>query len=189
MRTPPWSALVPTALAATLVVACSSTTALPAVQYDNKVDTTTLAALTGTAIGVASAFDGVQGIPARTDLNAAFDFAVDIDATGTLQLLPAGALGFSADPGLLISNRSFDGVTSAPSSGYVMDSVLTADVGTVFVLRSRLTTQQCAVTSALPRYAKFHVLAIDQQTRVITLEYLANLNCGYRGLEPGTPSN
>jgi len=168
--------------------ACSDTTALPPVQYDNVLDTTFLAALTGTAIGSPSAFDGVAAETARTDLNEPFDFAVDLDDAGAVLLYPAGALGFAPDPGVLVERRAFDDVRSAPTDGYVQDSVVTATVGTVFVLRSRLSTQQCS-SGALPRYAKFQVLAIDQQSRTVTLEFLANLNCGYRGLEPGTPTD
>jgi hypothetical protein len=174
------------AAAGAAVVACGDDTNLPAPVFENVVDTTTLYALTGTPIGSPSGFDGVAGVPARTDLNAAFDFAVDLAAGDVLQLFPTGALGLVEEPGLLLVIESFEGLTSAPLEGYEPDSVLTADVGSVFVLRSRSSNQLCAL-GALPRYGKFRVLEIDPATRAARLEFLINYNCGYRGLEPGTP--
>jgi hypothetical protein len=41
----------------------------------------------------------------------------------------------------------------------------------------------------LPRYGKFQVLAIDPAQRTVTLEFLIDRNCGYRGLEPGLPDS
>ena len=168
-------------------LACGSGSQLAPAQFENVVDTVLLYALTGTPIATNSGFDGVLGNPVRTDLNLPFDFAVDVDGGNVLQLMPAGTLGYSPDGGLLITATSFDGLTSAPLDGYVGDTVRTAEVGTVFVLRSRSSSELC-VSGALPRYSKLHVLAIDLPQRAITLEFLVNLNCGYRGLEPGTPT-
>jgi hypothetical protein len=174
------------AAAATTLAACGADTTLPPVQFDNVVDTTTLYALTGTAIDLPSGFDGVTGIRVRTDLSTAFDFAVDLAAGDVLQLLTTGALGLLEDPGIAVVPRTFDGLLVAPTEGYVRDSVLTAEVGSVFVLRSRASNALCSL-GALPRYGKFQVLGIDPAARAITLEFLIDYNCGYRGLEPGTP--
>jgi hypothetical protein len=177
-----------------LVTACGDPNALPAAQFENVVDTTTLYALTGTPLGTPSGFDsygviGNVGVAVRTDLNDPFDFAVDLDATGTLVLYPTGALGLAAEPGIVLSTGTFEGVTSAPLEGYVLDSAVVAPLGTVFVLRSRSSTQACALAGAFPRYSKFHVLAIDAAERTVTLEFLVDPNCGYRGLEPGLPDD
>lgn len=188
MRVISRSGPVAAAFVAALVAACSNSTALAPAQLENVVDTTTLSALTGTPISTPSGFDGVSGTPARTDLNAAFDFAVDFDAGGVLQLIPAGALGFAADGGILIVDRAFGDILSAPTDGYVPDSILTAAEGTVFVLRSRATSQLCSAGN-LPRYGKFQVLSLDPVARTVTLEFLIDLNCGYRGLEPGIPAS
>lgn len=170
------------------VMACGSESTLAPPVFDNVVDTTVLYGLTGTPIGTPSAFDVVQAVTVRTDLNKAFDFAVEIAGAADVDLLPAGALGFAADPGVLLSARSFDAITSAPTDGYVQDSVVPATVGSVFVLRSRTTSELCGAGS-LPRYGKFRVLAIDAATRSVTLEFLVNQNCGYRSLEPGLPNS
>jgi hypothetical protein len=166
--------------------ACGSGTQLSPPQFDNVVDTIVLYALTGTPIATPSGFDGVQGTAVRTDLNLPFDFAVDLD-DGTLELKPAGTLGYAAGAGILVSTESFDGITSAPLDGYAGDTVRTAGVGTVFVLRSRASSELCPLAGSLPRYSKFRVLGIEPADRTTTLEFLVNRNCGYRGLEPGLP--
>lgn len=168
--------------------ACSNSNTLPPVQFDNVVDTATLYALTGTPLGEPSGFDGVAALPIRTDLNAPFDFAIDFDASNQLVLYPSGTLGFGNVPGILVVTDSFDGVTSAPLDGYVQDSTVVAAPGTVFVLKTRLSNQLC-IAGALSRYGKFHLLAVDPQARSATFEFLMDLNCGYRDLQPGTPES
>jgi hypothetical protein len=167
--------------------ACGSGTTLPPSAITNVVDTTTLYALSGTAISLPSGFDVVSATPVRTDRSYPLDFAFDIDATGAAQLWPADLLGLGGDPGLLRLDRAFADVLTAPTTGYVTDSVLTLGDSTVFVARSRLSSTLCTLSTSLPRYGKFQVLSIDRQERSVTLEFLVDQNCGYRGLEPGLP--
>jgi len=169
-----------------LVVACSNPNALPPAQFDNVVDTATLYALTGTTIGLPSGYDGVSGAPVRTDLNIAFDFAMDLDASGQLVLYPTGALGLGNDPGILVQTVDFDAVASAPLDGYVQDSAVVVKPGSVFVLKTRLSNSLCSA-GALSRYGKFHVLGVDPPARSATFEVLMDLNCGYRDLVVGIP--
>jgi hypothetical protein len=171
-----------------LAAACSNPNALPIAQFTNVVDTTTLYALTGTSIGLPSGYDGVAGVAARTDLNIGFDFAIDIDTTGQLVLYPIGVLGLTKDAGILMQSLEFDAVSSAPLDGYVQDSTVVAAPGSVFVLKSRVSTSLCTA-GALPRYGKFHVLGVDAQARSATFEVLMDLNCGYRDLVPGIPEH
>jgi hypothetical protein len=176
------------AVLTTALWACGDDIQLPDATFVNAVDTTVLFALTGTPITDPSGFDVVLGTPVRTDRTNAFDFAFDVEGGAPL-IYPAGALGLAAEPGLLRSDESFESITSAPLEGYVPDSALSVSAGTVFVVRSRNSNAQCTLGTSLPRYGKFHVLAVDVGARTITLEHLVDLNCGYRGLEPGTPEN
>ena len=169
-------------------VACDDTGLIPA-SYPNSVDTVTLHALRGTAIPTASAFDIAFGLPARTDKGDAFDFAFDIDTTNAAIILPAGVLGLNPQAGLQIIDKSFTEVDEAPFDDYLVDSVLTVSRGDVFVGRSRNTSGNCFYLGSLPRYGKFHVLEVNRPDRTITLEYLVNVNCGYRKLEPGFPTS
>lgn len=180
-----------TAAAAIFVVAavaCDDTGLIPA-SFLNEVDTVTIHALRGTPIRSASAFDIAFGIAARTDEGEAFDFAFDIDSLSTAIVLPAGALGLVRQAGIQFSDKTFDEVDEAPYDDYVVDSVLTVSVGDVFIGRSRNTTGNCFYLGSLPRYGKFRVLEINTTERTLTLEFLVNMNCGYRKLEPGFPSS
>jgi len=40
----------------------------------------------------------------------------------------------------------------------------------------------------IPYYAKMQVLFIDDAARAIRFRILTDINCGYRGLQPGLPT-
>ncbi|MEE8117747.1 MAG: hypothetical protein V3T28_11620 [Gemmatimonadales bacterium] len=174
-------------LSGAAAVACDNPLALPPARFANEIDTTTIHALRGTPIALPSAFDIVANTPARTDRAEPFDFAFDIDSGGNALLKPAGALGLTNEPGILVSSDPFDSIVTAPLDGYVIDSEVPVRVGTVFIARSR--TESCSRTVALPRYGKFRVLELDLQERALTLQKLVNTNCGFRSLVPGTPTS
>ena len=176
--------------AAVLTAACGDPFGQTAT-LENTVDTVTLYALRGTSIRLPSGFDMLQPVGSQavqTHTTSQFDFAFEIDSTGAGVIYPAGALGLSREPGLQLLSRSFEDVRRAPDDGYRADSAITVTPGTVFVARSRVTSLLC-VFVAVPRYGKFHVLALDTANRSITLETLVDLNCGFRGLEPGIPGS
>lgn len=174
--------------AAAVLTACNNPLALPPPLFTNSVDTATIYALQGTDVTAPSAYDVVSGKVARTDLAQPFDFAFDIDSAGTPILYPEGALGISPDAGIAIMSQAFDSITTAPSTTYQADSTVAIEQGTVFVVRSRVAAQNCSISGSLPRYGKFRVLGIDRSARSLTFEMLVDLNCGYRSLEPGTPT-
>lgn len=155
----------------------------------NVVDTTTIFALRGTDIATPSGFDIVTGLIVRTELGQDFDFAFDIDDADVALIFPAAALGVRSTAGVQGSPDAFDEITRAPFDGYVTDSALTVTAESVFIGRSRNSGTFCGFLGALPRYGKFRVLAIDLTARTVTLEHLVDANCGFRGLEPGLPSN
>jgi hypothetical protein len=158
--------------------------------FSNTVDTVTVYALRGTAIRLPSAYSLLDLAAVRTDITTGFDFAFDIDSVGNPLLYPAGALGLSTEPGLLLTDKTFDDIHEAPGEGYASDSALALRVDAVFVGRSRSSSSLCSsVGSALPMYGKFHVLAIDPVERSLTFEALVNLNCGFRSLEFGVPTS
>jgi hypothetical protein len=156
--------------------------------FTNYVDTLTLYALRNTPIRTPSAYDILSVQAVRTDTTGAFDFAYDIDATGTPLIYPAGVLGLDKTAGLQVVHSPFDNVHSAPTDGYVTDSAVPVATGDVFVARSRASSSSCIYYS-LPRYGKFEVLAIDSAQRSITLQGLVDLNCGFRGLDTGLPGS
>lgn len=159
---------------------------------ENTVDTVTLYALRDTPIRLPSGFNMLEPVGSqavRTEATGAqFDFAFNIDSAGRALIYPSGALGLSREPGLQLMNRAFEDVHRAPDDGYQADSAVAVSQGDVFVARSRVWSALC-VYIAVPRYGKFHVLTLDLANRSITLEALVDLNCGFRGLEPGLPGS
>ncbi|KPJ93002.1 MAG: hypothetical protein AMS18_06220 [Gemmatimonas sp. SG8_17] len=169
--------------------ACDSSGGLFPASVPNVIDTVTLYALRGTPLTVPSAFDIIYGESARTEKGEVFDFAFDIDSAGNPLILPAGVLGLAPEAGILPSEESFEAIDRAPDRDYTVDSTFTVSTGDVFIARSRNSSVLCTYLGSLPRYGKFHVLALDAQERSVTLEFLVNSNCGFRSLEPGIPTS
>jgi hypothetical protein len=180
-------------VALALAAACGSPVGLPPPAFSNQLDTlVSLYALSGTPVTTPSGYIILGRQPVRTDQSAqGFDFAFDIDSAGRPVLLPTGALKLPRGSGIQLTLHAFDSVTVAPSGGYTIDSAVVVDSGAVVILHSR--PQGCSISpaTAFVFYAKLHVLAIDTTSgpngRRIDFEILNNLNCGYRGLEPGLP--
>ncbi|HEY9506432.1 MAG TPA: hypothetical protein VIQ27_10700 [Gemmatimonadales bacterium] len=165
---------------------CGDEDSLPDPTTRNLVDTVTVGSLTDTPITTASGFSVSAGA-VRTDLDPGFDFAYDIEGppeTGRKVMLPRAALGITstgtAEPGVMRRNEAFDDIDVAPSNGYTTDSAVTVALGERYVVRSRVT---CSI--GVPIYAKVEIIGFDDNSLV--LKRLKNVNCGYRGLEPGLP--
>ena len=169
---------------ALLAAACSNSTGLPAAVFSNFVDTVSLWALRGTAITLPSAYVLEGAVPVRTDTTVNLDFAFDFDSTGKAALLPTAALHLGTGSGLQRTSTAFAAITVAPTGGYVLDSAVTVDTGTVLYAVSR--PVGCLI-GAVPLYAKLHVLSVDTAARRLQFEILVDQNCGYRGLAPGLP--
>lgn len=170
-------------LLAVAVVACSDDDNLPDATDENVVDTLVLGTLTGTPITTPSGFAVEKGT-VRTDLDAEFDFAYDIEPGGRPVFLPRAVLGLpstSADPGLQRRDETFDALVLARSNGYVTEEAVPIAVGERYLVRSRVICSGLGV----PVYAKLEILAFDGE--LVELKVLANQNCGYKELEPGLP--
>jgi hypothetical protein len=173
-----------------LVAACDDPNQLADATIPNVVDTVTLSALEGTPVQSPSGFSVADGRPIRTDLTAAFDFAYNVDATAQHVFLTLEVLGLSntsgSGPGLQPTTATFDGITRAPSDGWITNDTVAVAVGDVLYARSRIICANLGV----PLYGKLEILSIDdaEGVRSITFQVLTNSNCGYRGLEPGIPS-
>ena len=170
-------------LAAALAVACSNDDNLADPTDQNMIDTLVIGSLTGTPITTPSGF-AVEAGPVRTDLDAGFDFAYNIEPGGRRVFIPRAALGLpsatTADPGLQRREEAFNAIVVGRSNGYVTDEAVPIEVGERYMVRSRVVCPQ-----SVPRYAKLEILAFEDST--VTFQVLANRNCGYRGLEPGLP--
>ena len=183
-RIRPWLPL----LALSILAACGDEDSLPDPTSRNIVDTVTVGSLTDTPITTASGFS-VAGGAIRTDLDPGFDFAYDIEGppeTGRKVILPRAALGITsvgtAEPGVMRVDEAFDDIDVAPSNGYITDSAVVVTAGEVYVVRSRVVCEL-----GVPIYAKVEIISFEDNSLV--LKRLKNVNCGYRGLQPGLPDS
>jgi hypothetical protein len=177
------------AVALVLAAACDDSL-LPQPVFENRVDTVSLYALSGTPVSQPSAYAIFELSSIRTDrAQNGFDFAFDIDTVGRALLLPTGALRLGRGSGIQLTATKFDSLKFAPTSNYQLDSAVVVDSGDVAILHSRQ-PRNCAFF-VQGFYAKLHVLAIDTTSgpngRRIDFLILSDINCGYRGLEPGLP--
>ena len=167
-------------------VACSDSNGLPDATVENVERTDTLWALVGTPVFTPSGYSVEGSRRVRTDLSVDFDFAYNVETGGGHVLLPRAALGIdtanAAKPGFLVRNESFEGITVAPSNGYITDVPVPIAVGQRYVVRSRVTCQL-----GVPKYAKMEILSFNEETRILSFRILTNDNCGFKSLEPGLP--
>src|SRR5919106_2994661 len=110
-------------LALSAVAACGDDDSLPDPTSENLVDTVTVGSLTDTPVTTASGFAVSAGVAVRTDLDAGFDFAYDIQGppeTGLKVVLPRAALGISsggtAEPGVMRREAAVRDMMGGPSN-------------------------------------------------------------------------
>jgi hypothetical protein len=159
---------------------------LPTALYDNRVDTVSLFALDGTPVATQSGYDLLLRRAVRTDLTSAFDFVFNIDTAGRAVLVPGDVLHLGGGAGFLEQDVAFSALAVAPTGNYITDREVAVIPGDVIAVRSRLAT--CSGLGSLPYYAKIGVIAVDPGERRISFEVLTNINCGYRSLQPGRPT-
>jgi hypothetical protein len=169
-----------------LSAACSSTTGLPSASIVDSVQTVSLFALTDPIVTTPSAFvlQGAQRV--RIDQTTALDFAFTFDAQRRPILLPTERLGLGAASSLQATMTPFDAITSAPTTGWQLDSSVVVDPGAVVLVSSRPITCFTGLTVSL--YAKLKVLAVDPTAQRLDFQILVDQNCGYRSLQPGLPT-
>ncbi|MGH7524931.1 MAG: hypothetical protein ACREK8_11530 [Gemmatimonadales bacterium] len=170
-------------------VACGGNQLAPA-QANNTVDTITMGALSSAALQYPSAFDITIGQAIRTDQTSSFDFLYDVDSLGRHEFFPLHAIAglgnpTGNNPGFLReTTTTFDEITVAPSDPYQTTDTLVIAPGDLFIARSR-----AACYLGVPQYAKIQVIDFDDVLHTVRLEVLSDTNCGYKNLQPGTPTN
>jgi hypothetical protein len=196
LRTPRLLPLLATACAVLSigVSACSSLTR-PKAQTGNATDTVTVFALNGTPVDAPSGLwlFGQQAVVISSSFS--FDLALDLGNQGQQMTLytvrfVAGGLSAAHTVGMQKMGTDFDAVTKAPSTGYVSDSLFTANVGDVFVIQSADAAACGFSVFSNVLYAKVQVLAVDPVARTMRTRFTVDPNCGFFSLIPtGTPKD
>lgn len=171
------------------LAACGDDNQLPDPVFNNVVDTVVVYAISGTEVFRASGYAMTERRAVRLDQSTTADFGFDITSDGRPVLLPGAMIGqpgsSGIDPGLQFVDVPFPDIVVAPTTGYLtLDSVF-VELGDVLIMRSRIPG---GCFYGLPAYGKVQILELNQDTRTAVFEVLANLNCGYKGLAPGLPS-
>ncbi len=151
---------------------------------ENIVEPVSLWAISGTPLHLNTGYDLKSRTAVRIE-TAAFDFAFDLAPGDEARLYPTDALALTGLSGVQLTTAAFEEVTLAPTSGYEDSSAVVVTPGSVVLVKSR--PDNCFV-GVVPYYAKLRVLAVDLSSRRIDFEIMTDVNCGYRGLEPGLPS-
>ena len=190
LRRPPAAA----ALALLAAAGCRDPFEIEA-QFQTIEDLVTIYALSGTPVDLPAAVLVAPAAQAvRPGPDFIFDLAFDIEDDGTVSLYPVDVV---ARPGVvgartvgirMIDDQAFDEITRAPSSGYTYREAVTIGVGDVGVLQANGHPSCLGSFFSNTIFTKFRVDAIDPVARTLSLRVRVDPNCGFRGLETGTPS-
>jgi hypothetical protein len=184
-------ALVLVALPLAAAVACSSDPYAPQALYPAISDTIRVLSLNGTA---PEAESGVRLLTAQStipDFSEQFDFALDIDSSGNVILMPRSKvvtctqicqLGVRLIPA---DSVPFDSLFDAPPTGYTYDSVTTIPVGRIVAFVTKEIFCQPSNISTYDLYAKMIIDSVHVADRTIFARVASDPNCGFRGLVPG----
>ena len=175
---------------AVVLAACGDPFTIKA-SYPNEDQPFVLHALSGTPSSYSSAIALLVRQVTRVDGTLSFDIAFDLDANNNVVVLPVkmvgSGIGQPRQVGLLAGAGTFDQLTIAPTTGYRYDSVLVVRTGQPFVVQSA--TVSCANSITPYIYAKAIIDSVDIVERKLFGHAIVNLNCGFRGLGTGLPTN
>ena len=167
---------------------CGDPLSLLPAAFENRVDSLFLFAASNTPVVQPSGYlVGVRST-VRLDQVTTFDFLYDVTPEGERIFAPLAALvntGRTAgNPGFKQTDTPFEEISVADQVGYVTEDTVPIRVGDIFFVRSAV-DPSCGL--GIPYYAKLQVLSFDDSARRVDFRILANINCGYRGLELGIP--
>jgi hypothetical protein len=167
---------------------CGDPLSLLPAAFENRVEVDSMYAASGTPVTLPSGFLINARSTVRLDQVSTFDFLYEVTPDGEHLFLPYALLvntgRTTGNSGFKLTIEDFDSITVAPQEGYVSADTVRLFLGQVYIARSAL-DPTCGL--GIPYYAKLQVLAFDDIERKVTFRILANVNCGYRGLEVGIP--
>lgn len=170
------------------VAACSDPFKLKA-QYANEPFTYAVYGLSSPAPANApAALDLTARTVTKVDGNFAFDIAFDFDGTGKIRVIPQRLVGTPVSGartvGLQRLSGNYESVTIAPARNWMIDSVLTVNVGEVVGVR--LTSLSCLYQLSSDMYAKIVIDSVKSGGLIFGRGVL-NPNCGFKSFGTGIP--
>ena len=171
---------------------CSSDPYAPKASFPVISDTLRILALNGTAPEAESGVRLISAASEVPDFAEQFDFALDIDASGNVVLIPRSRVvtcTTTCQLGVRIvraDSIKFDAIYDAPKAGYKYDSLTTLPVGATALFVTKEIYCQPSNISTYDIYAKMVIDSVNLAERAIFARVVADPNCGFRGLIPGT---
>jgi hypothetical protein len=197
-NTPHFRAGIPRRLFPGVLLACAAVAGActgpltTAGQTENAVQPFFVHALTGSPLVASTAIAFPARAVTRVDGTYNFDVAFDINTAGLVVLLPPELVGQNPGGnrlvGIIRGGVSFDSLTSAPLSGYTVDSVTVVARGQAVAVQAQEPLCTTGNPSAPYLYAKIVVDSVDLVGRGIYGRALIGGDCGYRQLIPGYPA-
>jgi hypothetical protein len=172
-------------------VACKSLTGVPA-GLSTVADSGIVYAINGAPSGAPTAVHMFTGSRTAADASFFFDVAFDIDAKGSVVLLPqrtvASGLTTTHGVGLQKISQTYEAVQSAPKTGYRADTAMVVNAGQVVLVQVQDPACAVSITGSFI-YGKMVVLSVDTAARTLDIQYTADPNCGFLSFAPGIPKN
>ena len=188
-QTPPRRVLAVLLFGATFVGGCNPITN-PA-QFVNAEQAFYVHALTGAPLAFSTAVILPSKAFVRVDGSFSFDIAFDIDAQGNVVLLPASVVGVSPTGthrvGIVKPGGLYDNALTAPTTGYVFDSVTVVGKNEPVIVRA--TEPACGLSLQPYMHARIVIDSLDVPNRAMWGRAVINTNCGLRSLVIGLPTS
>jgi len=169
-----------------LAAACGDATG-PKAQLEVRTDTLIARAFTGATTSDATALNALTSRVVRTDLTSGYDVVFDLDQAGKPVLYPAGAIPNIGRAGLQKATVPFEQLLEAPATGYDESTIVTADVGDVYVIRTA--PAACSINIRPFIYSKIVIDSVNTTNRTIHFRLTVDPNCGFRSFAEGIPEN
>lgn len=169
-----------------ILAACGDATG-PEAQLEVRTDTLVARAFTGATTSDATALNALNSRVVRTDLTSGYDVVFDLNQAGKPVLYPAGAIANVGRAGLQKATVPFEQLLEAPATGYDETTIVTAEVGDVYVLRTA--PAACSFNIRPFIYSKMVIDSVNTTNRTIHFRLTVDPNCGFRSFAEGIPDN
>lgn len=169
-----------------LAAACGDATG-PKAQLEVRTDTLIARAFTGATTSDATALNALTSRVVRTDLTSGYDVVFDIDQAGKPVLYPASAIANVGRAGLQKATVAFEQLLEAPATGYDESTIVTAEVGDVYLIRTA--PAACSINIRPFIYSKMVIDSVNTTNRTIHFRFTVDPNCGFRSFAEGVPDN
>jgi len=177
---------------AILGVACGDLTAVPA-SLPTLADSGTVYALNGAPPGAPTALHIFSGTLLPATASFVFDVAFDLDSAGHVLIIPqkvvATGLSTTHSVGLQSISGTYDGLLSAPKTGYRADTTMITVPGQVVAIQTT-DPNACSISlTGTALYGKVVVTAVDLVAKTLAVKFTVDPNCGFFSFASGLPKD